>query len=182
MRYIIAPLYPKFDNFNVEYLNNTESTINIDCLSLTNTVLTQAISYVNSMNNNNAIIPLDVCLCIVDEEEIRTLNNKFRHKDYATNVLSFPSGVLDLLKDCIVHHDLNFRANIGDIILCYSIICKEALEQSKTIEAHYCHMIAHSFLHLLGYDHENEEEAQIMESLEVEILKNIGYNNPYCPN
>ncbi len=106
---------------------------------------------------------------IVEPEEIRTLNATYRHKDKPTNVLSFPfeapSGVeLPLL---------------GDIIVCAQVVADEAKEQGKPLEAHWAHMVVHGTLHLLGYDHIDDTEADEMEALEIAILERLGYPNPY---
>lgn len=106
---------------------------------------------------------------IVDEDEIRELNATYRGKDYATNVLSFPfeapPGVeLPLL---------------GDIIVCAAVVAREAAEQDKPLEAHWAHMVIHGTLHLLGYDHIKEAEAEEMEGLEIRLLADLGYANPY---
>ncbi len=106
---------------------------------------------------------------VVDEDEIRELNATYRGKDYATNVLSFPfeapPGVeLPLL---------------GDIIVCAAVVAREAAEQDKPLEAHWAHMVIHGTLHLLGYDHIKEAEAEEMEGLEIRLLADLGYANPY---
>jgi probable rRNA maturation factor len=106
---------------------------------------------------------------ITDESEIRELNATYRGKDKPTNVLSFPfeapPGVeLPLL---------------GDIIICAQVVAAEAQAQGKPLEAHWAHMVIHGTLHLLGYDHIDEAEAEQMEGLEIELLTGLGYANPY---
>ena len=107
----------------------------------------------------------EITIRIVDNDESQNLNNIYRKKKYPTNVLSF-------LVDDEVHL-------IGDIVLCAPVIEKEALEQSKKLEAHYAHLIIHGALHLYGYDHENKKDADIMEAKEIKILTGLGYKNPY---
>lgn len=102
---------------------------------------------------------------IVDEEEGLALNSVFRGKDYATNVLTFPLTEEPHL--------------MGDIVLCGPVIEKEAKEQGKNLIAHYAHLTVHGILHLHGYDHETEAQAELMEALEVETLRKLGYANPY---
>ena len=114
-----------------------------------------------------------LCLRIVDKNESQNLNRKWRKKDYPTNVLSFP---LDIPKGLF---ETNF---LGDIIICAPIIEQEAFEQKKDIQAHWAHIIIHGCLHLLGYDHITDEDAQVMEELEVNLLKKLGFSNPYIPN
>ncbi|MFA0426131.1 rRNA maturation RNase YbeY [Vibrio sp. 10N.222.51.C5] len=106
---------------------------------------------------------------IVDTQESHKLNHEYRGKDKPTNVLSFPfeapPGIeLDLL---------------GDLIICRQVVEKEAEEQSKPLLAHWAHMVVHGSLHLLGYDHIEDDEAEEMESLETEIMQSMGFEDPY---
>lgn len=106
---------------------------------------------------------------IVDEAEGARLNRTYRGRNGPTNVLSFPferpAGV-----PC---------ALLGDVVVCAPVVAREALEQGKALRAHWAHMVVHGILHLLGYDHEREEEALIMESLEAAILARLGFPDPY---
>jgi probable rRNA maturation factor len=106
---------------------------------------------------------------ITDEAEIRELNATYRGKDYATNVLSFPfeapPGV-----------DIPL---LGDIVVCAAVVAREAAEQEKPLQAHWAHMVIHGTLHLLGYDHIEEADAEEMEGLEIRLLADLGYANPY---
>jgi probable rRNA maturation factor len=104
----------------------------------------------------------------VSEEEIQKLNLTFLKKDKPTNVLSFPSPATDLNQDLL-----------GDIAICIDIIKKESIEQGKEAADHLIHIILHSVLHLVGYDHEDEASANKMELLEISTLKKIGIANPY---
>ena len=122
---------------------------------------TQCLKWLLPIVDKNA----EITIRIVDNDESINLNNIYRKKKYPTNVLSF-------LVDDEVHL-------IGDIVLCAPVIEKEALEQSKKIEAHYAHLIIHGALHLYGYDHENKKDADIMEAKEIKILTKLGYKNPY---
>ena len=122
---------------------------------------TQCLKWLMSVVVKNA----EITIRIVDNDESQNLNNIYRKKKYPTNVLSF-------LVDDEVHL-------IGDIVLCAPVIEKEALEQSKKLEAHYAHLIIHGALHLYGYDHENKKDADIMEAKEIKILTGLGYKNPY---
>ncbi|WP_434359307.1 rRNA maturation RNase YbeY [Parasalinivibrio latis] len=112
----------------------------------------------------------EVTIRIVDEEESQSLNRDYRGKDKPTNVLSFPfeapPGVeLDLL---------------GDLVICRQVVEREADEQKKPVFAHWAHMVVHGSLHLLGYDHIEDDEAEEMEALEVEIMEGMGFENPYA--
>jgi probable rRNA maturation factor len=106
----------------------------------------------------------EITLRLVDAEEGRELNCTYRDKDYATNVLTFP---------------LNDEPLMGDIVLCAPVVEREAAEQSKSIEAHYAHLVVHGVLHLQGYDHETDEDASVMEALESQIITKFGYADPY---
>ncbi|KJG55718.1 metal-binding heat shock protein [Photobacterium kishitanii] len=111
----------------------------------------------------------EVTIRLVDEQESHALNLEYRGKDRPTNVLSFPfeapSGIeIDLL---------------GDLIICRQVVEAEALEQQKPLNAHWAHMVVHGSLHLLGYDHIEDDEAEEMETLETEIMQNMGFVDPY---
>jgi probable rRNA maturation factor len=110
-------------------------------------------------------VDTEVTIRVVDEEEGRMLNSSYRGKDYATNVLTFPLTEIPHL--------------MGDIIICAPVVESEAHAQNKSIEAHYAHLTVHGVLHLHGYDHITEPQAELMESLEVTILQKLGYANPY---
>ncbi len=103
-------------------------------------------------------------LLLTNDGHIQQLNRNFRNKDKPTNVLSFPDGENDYL---------------GDIAISLETITKEAKEQDKDFYHHFAHMVIHGLLHLKGHDHENDAEAEKMESLEVKILADIGIKNPY---
>ncbi|MFC1338759.1 MAG: rRNA maturation RNase YbeY [gamma proteobacterium symbiont of Phacoides pectinatus] len=111
----------------------------------------------------------ELTIRIVGEEESRELNRRFRHRDRPTNVLSFPS---DLPAE--VESDL-----LGDLVICAAVVEREALQQEKPPRAHWAHMVVHGVLHLIGHDHQNREQAALMEGLEREILEGIGYPDPY---
>ncbi len=107
----------------------------------------------------------EITLRLVDEEEGQALNRDYRGKDYATNVLTF------------VYDDLPHLA--GDIVICPAVVEREALQQGKAVEAHYAHLVVHGVLHLHGYDHENEAQAEEMERMETQIVTKLGYPDPY---
>jgi len=106
-----------------------------------------------------------VTLRVVGAREGRALNRAFRRQDHATNVLTF------------VYADAPPLA--GDIVLCAPVIAREAREQRKRLDAHYAHLVVHGMLHLQGYDHDNDKDARIMERLEAEIVRKLGYADPY---
>ncbi len=111
----------------------------------------------------------EVTIRLVDEAESHNLNLTYRGKDKPTNVLSFPFEAPPEIELPL----------LGDLIICRQVVEKEAEEQQKTVEEHWVHMVVHGSLHLLGYDHIEDDEAEEMESLETEILKKMGYSDPY---
>jgi probable rRNA maturation factor len=111
----------------------------------------------------------EMTIRVVDEEEIRDLNKTYRDKDYATNVLSFEADLPEELSLPL----------LGDIIICPAVVKREALEQNKPLDAHWAHMVIHGTLHLQGYDHINDSEAEIMEALEIALMQQLGYADPY---
>ena len=113
----------------------------------------------------------EMTIRLVDEAEGRELNHTWRHKDYATNVLSFPADVPDELLDIPL---------LGDLVICVPVVAREAAEQGKSPDAHWAHLVIHGYLHLLGYDHIDDEEADEMEALERELLAELGYPDPYA--
>ena len=111
----------------------------------------------------------EVTIRIVGADESATLNGQYRGKTGPTNVLSFPfeapAGITVPLA--------------GDLIICVPVVEKEARDQHKEPEAHWAHMVVHGMLHLQGYDHIEDNDAEVMEALEVRLLKQLGYGNPY---
>jgi len=122
---------------------------------------------------NTALKPynksFELTVRIVELQESQQLNQQYRDKDKPTNVLSFPFEVPDGIE-----LDL-----LGDLVVCASVVEQEAQQQNKTIQSHWAHMIIHGCLHLLGYDHISELEAQEMEGLEVKLLSSLNIENPY---
>lgn len=106
---------------------------------------------------------------IVDEVESEQLNQQYRHKEGATNVLSFPFEA-----DVPMEIPL-----LGDIVICAPVVSREAVEQHKAVLSHWAHMLIHGTLHLLGYDHHSDAEAEQMEQQEIELLQQLGFSNPY---
>jgi probable rRNA maturation factor len=113
--------------------------------------------------------PFELTIRLVDNAEIQQLNLQYRNKEKPTNVLSFPFDVPDGI-------ELNL---LGDIVIAINVVEQEAIEQKKTLKDHWAHMVIHGCLHLLGYDHIDDNEAEEMENLEIEILKGLSISNPY---
>ena len=116
----------------------------------------------------------DLAIRVVDAKEGQSLNRHYRGKDYATNVLSFPAEVPEGLPKGVKFPLL------GDLVICAPVVAREAEEQGKALNAHYAHLTVHGVLHLLGWDHEDDKEADAMEQLEREILAELGIADPYA--
>lgn len=111
----------------------------------------------------------ELTIRIVDETESAQLNETYRHKKGATNILSFPFEVPEGV-------ELNL---LGDLVICAPVLQREATEQSKPLHNHWAHIVMHGTLHLLGYDHIEDEEAQEMEAKEIALLQTLSIPNPY---
>lgn len=111
----------------------------------------------------------EISIVLADNAFIQNLNKTYRGKDKPTNVLSFPQ---DPGSDDKV-------SNLGDVVLAYETVKKEAAGQKKSFENHVTHLLVHGILHLLAYDHEDDTEAEEMESLEIRVLESLGIKNPY---
>lgn len=117
----------------------------------------------------------EIVVRIVDEDESRTLNSQFRHIDKATNVLAFPSNDADLAEVRAEVDDIP----LGDLVICAPVVMREAEEQGKSPDDHWAHLVVHGTLHLLGFDHIDEQDAAEMEALETRILAARGIGDPY---
>ena len=106
---------------------------------------------------------------IVDENESQNLNQQYRGKNKPTNVLSFPMDLPEDIEESI----------LGDLVICAPVVAAEAVEQNKSSEEHWAHMVIHGVLHLQGFDHLTDEQADEMEVLEIKYLEELGYKNPY---
>jgi probable rRNA maturation factor len=120
----------------------------------------------------------DLAIRIVGTAEGRALNRHYRGKDHATNVLSFPADMAEGVK---LPKGVKLPL-LGDIVLCAPVIAREAKQQGKPLAWHYAHLTVHGVLHLLGWDHQDEREAECMEVLEREILAGLGIGDPYALN
>ncbi|MFZ4503876.1 MAG: rRNA maturation RNase YbeY [Methylovulum sp.] len=113
----------------------------------------------------------EVLIRIVDEQESSTLNEQYRHKQGPTNILSFPFEA-PAIPD--FHSDM-----LGDLVICSPVLAQEAHTQNKPITAHWAHIVIHGVLHLLGYDHLEDDDAKLMEQKEITLLATLNFENPY---
>lgn len=111
----------------------------------------------------------EVTVRFVSATEGRALNRRWRGKDYASNVLSFPATPTPGSPDCL-----------GDIVICVPVVRAEARSGKRRVSAHFAHMLVHGLMHLLGYDHERHTTANVMEAIETAILSKLGYPDPYA--
>lgn len=125
--------------------------------------------WISTALHNQQLEEAEVSLYIVDEVESQELNSQYRGKDYPTNVLSFPADIPEEVGVPL----------LGDLVICAPVVEREAQEQGKTLAAHWAHMLVHGSLHLLGFDHIEDNEADEMEALETEIITGLGYPAPY---
>lgn len=118
-----------------------------------------------------------VTVRLVAEDESAALNSTYRNKSEPTNVLAFPGPGDELTR---IVSELGRDAELGDLVICWPVARREADEQGKHPVAHLAHLVVHGTLHLMGYDHSHETDAEMMESLEVRILDGLGFANPYA--
>ena len=115
----------------------------------------------------------EVTVRMVGETESQMLNESYRNKAYPTNVLSFPFELPFGVPE------EEFEGQLGDLVICAPVVARESIEQDKILAHHWAHMVIHGTLHLAGYDHENDDEADAMELIEIAILCKLGISNPY---
>lgn len=133
----------------------------------------EIINWANKTLMNEGQLDSELTIRFVSQEESAGLNQQYRQKSGATNVLSFPFEMPDEVKQ---ETEINL---LGDLVICSDVVVKQAAEQKKEELAHWAHMIVHGILHLLGYDHITEADAKVMESKEIQILSQLGYPDPY---
>ena len=147
----------------------------LNLLQVANTAFKETLSQLNLRSEN-----FICCILACSSKKIKSLNAQFRGKNNSTNVLSFPATpeIYEVRNISKLEPDVN-PFELGDIAIAYEVCKKEADISKIAFEHHVYHLIKHSVLHLLGYDHEEEKNAAEMEKIEVQILANLGINNPY---
>ncbi len=142
-------------------------------------VFASVLNYISTHENLDFLQigkPINVNLCLSNDEEVHTLNRNFRGKDKPTNVLSFANiDDEDFDENC----RLDDNIELGDIIIALETMQREAKEQNISLHDHYCHLLTHGLLHLSGYDHMEDDEAAQMEGLETAILRQLNIADPY---
>lgn len=121
---------------------------------------------------------IEISIRLADDDEVQKLNAQYRHKDKPTNVLSFPMIQPDLL-DTVTTNSDDGEVLLGDIVLAHGVCAREAEERGISITDHATHLIVHGTLHLLGYDHLGDDEAEAMEAIETDALASLGLADPY---
>jgi probable rRNA maturation factor len=119
----------------------------------------------------------EVSILLTTNAEVHKLNKQFRNKDKPTNVLSFPNLTEDELRS--IPKNTPYPIMLGDLALAFETLLNESLDEKKTFLDHFNHLVVHGMLHLLGYDHENDEDAEFMQEKEIMILQTLNINNPY---
>ncbi len=150
-----------------------------DIENISGAVVAQAVEFVRGNENidfMNLDKPLLVNLCLSDDNEVRTLNREFRGMDRPTNVLSFANIDAEDFEQSL---DIYDEIELGDIIIALETLKREAAEKGISLRDHYCHLLTHGVLHLLGFDHIEDEEAEHMENFEIKILELLNIKNPY---
>ena len=125
--------------------------------------------WISTALHSDELNQAEVSVYIVDESESQELNSQYRGKNKSTNVLSFPADIPDEVGVPL----------LGDLVVCAPVVEREAQEQGKSLEAHWAHMLVHGTLHLLGYDHINDDEADVMEALETRLITQLDFPAPY---
>jgi probable rRNA maturation factor len=135
--------------------------------------------WLDTLLSHQNIAEKEMTVRIVDETEIQQLNQQYRGKDKTTNVLSFPFEMPELTLPDGVDMDESMSDFLGDIVICAQVVKQESKEQNKQLSDHWAHMLIHGTLHLLGYDHIEEQDAEEMESIEIAILQKLAIDDPY---
>ncbi len=164
---------------NLLYIVSDDANWPENIAGLANVVFDAAIEYLqkNKLGEKIGFLkPVVVNLCLSNNQNVRKLNAEFRGLDKPTNVLSF-ANIDD--EDFVSELKTAKEAEIGDIIIALETLQEEANQKNIALEHHFAHLLVHGILHLFGYDHQNDDEAEKMEQIEIAILKQLHINNPY---
>lgn len=141
-------------------------------------VLTHCWAVLHERHGQASALPAEVSIVLSDDAHIQTLNAQYRHKDKPTNVLSFPQFEEWAAFDSVIRQGAE-QVPLGDIVLAFETLAREAKENQRSLKEHLTHLLIHGFLHLCGYDHEACDEAEAMEALEIALLAHFDIQNPY---
>ncbi|PPR08670.1 MAG: Endoribonuclease YbeY [Proteobacteria bacterium] len=162
----------EFENCTI-YLSNEYSTeLNFDYKNITKKTVKELLNTLKCPKAES----FELSMKLSDNDTVQQLNKQYRGKDYPTNVLSFEEDLDDQFADFMDEDEPTY---IGDIIFAVPVVLQQAQEQNKPVEEHFAHLVAHSILHVFGFDHIDEHEAQVMEDLEIKILQRLQIANPY---
>lgn len=156
--------------------------VDFDAIKVAEELKDLVFPYIEQNVEKDAILCRDIVygvnICLGDDEQVHKLNREFRGMDKPTNVLSFANLDGDEFWEAIEEEGGN-EVELGDMILAFETLQREAEIKGISVYAHYCHLLVHGFLHLLGFDHQDDEEAEEMETLETEILALFSIDDPY---
>jgi probable rRNA maturation factor len=167
----------KMDSDSIPYLVNIECTSDCDDWPSVHSIDFDSFA-MKTFSHVGWNKPCLISILLTNDRHIQELNVSYRQKDEPTNVLSFPAYDDELLRVLPSSEDVP----LGDIVFAFETIQKEAIAQNKSFDQHLSHLFVHGLLHLLGYDHETEDEAVQMERIETEILAHFSIPNPYEVN
>jgi probable rRNA maturation factor len=135
--------------------------------------------WLDTLLSYQQLVNKEITVRVVDTAEIQQLNQQYRGKDQPTNVLSFPFEMPEINLPDDLELDEPMPDFLGDIVICAQVVKQESIEQNKPLEHHFAHMIVHGALHLLGYDHIEQQEAEEMEEIEIKVLHKLAIDDPY---
>tara|TARA_Y100001960_G_scaffold308422_1_gene365746 strand:- start:3360 stop:3893 length:534 start_codon:yes stop_codon:yes gene_type:complete len=162
----------EFNNCNIYVSNEFSDDINFDYLDIIKKATTELSKTLQCPKAEN----FELSMKLSDNDTVHQLNKQYRGKDAPTNVLSFEEDLDDEFADFMDEEEFTY---IGDIIFAMPIVFKQAEDQGKKVEDHFAHLVIHSILHVFGFDHIEEKEAEVMEELEIKILQRLEIKNPY---
>lgn len=162
----------EFDNCNIYLSNEFAEDLGFDYLK---TIKQTTVELLKTLQCPKAE-QFELSMKLADNDTVHQLNKQYRGKDAPTNVLSFEEDLDDEFADFADEDDFTY---IGDIIFAIPVVQQQAKEQNKPIEEHFAHLVAHSILHVFGFDHIDEKEAEVMEELEIKVMQRLEIKNPY---